>query len=99
MRRRSAADDDRPNRRLQCPIRWGRHVEPGRPWAPLARSVPRAVVSAAMDERRADGADERGVSGAADRWPLSAREAAAVLGVSERTVRRAIARGDLPATL
>jgi non-specific serine/threonine protein kinase len=52
-----------------------------------------------MDERAADGATTGGVSGAADRWPLSAREAAAVLGVSERTVRRAIARGDLPATM
>jgi non-specific serine/threonine protein kinase len=52
-----------------------------------------------MDERAEDGATTGGVSGAADRWPLSAREAAAVLGVSERTVRRAIARGDLPATL
>jgi excisionase family DNA binding protein len=40
-----------------------------------------------------------GVSGAADTWPLSAREAAVVLGVSERTVRRAIARGELSATL
>ncbi|HEY7037151.1 MAG TPA: LuxR C-terminal-related transcriptional regulator [Thermomicrobiales bacterium] len=39
------------------------------------------------------------MSGAADTWPLSAREAATVLGVSERTVRRAIGRGDLPATL
>src|SRR5687768_1086903 len=29
--------------------------------------------------------------------PLSARDAAALLGVSERTVRRAIARGELPA--
>jgi excisionase family DNA binding protein len=37
------------------------------------------------------------VSGAADTWPLSAREAATTLGVSERTVRRAIARGMLPA--
>jgi len=38
-----------------------------------------------------------GVSGAADTWPLSARDAAAVLGISERTVRRAIGRGDLVA--
>jgi len=29
--------------------------------------------------------------------PVTAREAAAVAGVSERTIRRAIARGDLPA--
>lgn len=38
------------------------------------------------------------MSTAADNWPYSAREAAALLGVSERTIRRAIARGDLPAT-
>ena len=30
--------------------------------------------------------------------PVSAKEAAEILGVNERTVRRAIARGDLPAT-
>ena len=39
------------------------------------------------------------MSGAADTWPLSAREAAAAIGVSERTVRRAIARGELAADL
>jgi excisionase family DNA binding protein len=38
------------------------------------------------------------LSGAPDTWPLSAVEAARVAGVSERTIRRAIARGDLPAT-
>jgi excisionase family DNA binding protein len=38
------------------------------------------------------------LSGAADTWPLSAREAAAVLGIHERTIRRAIARGHLHAT-
>jgi len=38
------------------------------------------------------------VSGAPDTWPLSARDASRVAGVSERTIRRAIARGDLPAT-
>jgi len=37
------------------------------------------------------------MSGAADTWPLSARDAAAVLGISERTVRRAIGRCDLVA--
>lgn len=37
------------------------------------------------------------VSGLPDTWPLSAREAAALLGVNERTIRRAIARGDLHA--
>ncbi len=38
------------------------------------------------------------VSGAPDTWPLSAREAAEAIGVNERTIRRAIARGDLAAT-
>src|SRR5215218_7409757 len=53
-----------------------------------------------MDERTTVGAaDDGAVSGAADTWPLSAREAAQILGVSERTVRRAIARGELPAAL
>jgi non-specific serine/threonine protein kinase len=52
-----------------------------------------------MDNRRTEATPHDGVSGAADTWPLSAREAATVLGVSERTVRRAIARGDLRATL
>ena len=51
-----------------------------------------------MDERRAGKPADGAVSGAPDTWPLSARDAAAALGVSERTVRRAIARGDLPAT-
>jgi non-specific serine/threonine protein kinase len=50
-----------------------------------------------MDERTTNGTANHGVSGAADTWPLSAREAAQRLGVSERTVRRAIARGELPA--
>jgi non-specific serine/threonine protein kinase len=38
------------------------------------------------------------VSGVPDTWPLSAQDAAAALGVSERTLRRAIARGVLAAT-
>ncbi len=37
------------------------------------------------------------MSAAADTWPLNAREAAARLGVHERTVRRAIARGEIAA--
>src|SRR5262245_32748341 len=51
-----------------------------------------------MDERTTDRTGDSQVSEAQDTWHLSAREAAAVLGVSDRTVRRAIARGDLPAT-
>jgi excisionase family DNA binding protein len=50
-----------------------------------------------MDQRPTDSTGNGDVSGAADTWPLSAREASAALGVSERTVRRAIARGVLPA--
>ena len=51
-----------------------------------------------MNERTTvEATDDGAVSGAADTWPLSAREAAQSLGVSERTVRRAIARGELPA--
>lgn len=38
------------------------------------------------------------MSGSADTWPLSARDAAAAVGVNERTIRRAIARGELHAT-
>jgi excisionase family DNA binding protein len=54
-----------------------------------------------MNERAAggNGTTDGRVSGAADTLPLSAREAAAALGVSDRTVRRAIARGELPAAL
>src|SRR4051812_11883722 len=37
------------------------------------------------------------VSGLPDSWPCSALEAALMLGVSERTIRRAIARGELVA--
>jgi non-specific serine/threonine protein kinase len=51
-----------------------------------------------MDERTRDTTADSGVSGAPDTGPLTAREAAAALGVSERTVRRAIARGELTAT-
>jgi serine/threonine-protein kinase PknK len=50
-----------------------------------------------MDQRLGRNLAEEGVSGAADNWPMSAREAAIALGVSERTIRRAIGRGDLPA--
>jgi non-specific serine/threonine protein kinase len=51
-----------------------------------------------MTDRLPDPSPDTTMSGAADTWPLSAREAAAVLGVHERTIRRAIARGDLPAS-
>src|SRR5262245_11751777 len=51
-----------------------------------------------MDEQAREGTANGGVSGAADTWPLSAREAAAELGISERPVRRAITRGELAAT-
>jgi non-specific serine/threonine protein kinase len=64
-----------------------------------ARFVPNADAIWTMNEWTTDRTADGGVSGAADSWPLSAREAAAVLGVSERTVRRAIARGALPATM
>src|SRR4051812_33523596 len=39
------------------------------------------------------------VSADADRWPLSARDAAALLNISDRTIRRAITRGDLRAVM
>ena len=54
----------------------------------------------AMSEQAAD-PERTGHAAAPDTpaaaLPLSAREAAAALGVDERTVRRAIARGELPA--
>jgi excisionase family DNA binding protein len=50
-----------------------------------------------MDELLGRNLAEQGMSGAADSWPMSAREAAIAVGVSERTIRRAIQRGDLPA--
>jgi excisionase family DNA binding protein len=50
-----------------------------------------------MDERATHHARGQ-VSGAADTWPLTALDAARTIGVSERTIRRAIASGDLPAT-
>jgi len=51
-----------------------------------------------MDNHEADNKSASTLSVAADRWPLSARDAAEVIGVNERTIRRAIARGDLIAT-
>lgn len=60
--------------------------------------APVADATTAMDERTYDRTELGAVSGVPDIWPLSAREAALALGVSERTIRRAIARGMLPAT-
>ncbi len=51
-----------------------------------------------MDERATDWAPDSNLSGGPDTWPLTARAAAAT-GVNERTIRRAIARGELPATM
>ena len=47
-----------------------------------------------MDERTPD----TGQDLTAPRRPVTARDAAAVLGVNERTVRRAINRGEFPAS-
>jgi non-specific serine/threonine protein kinase len=53
-----------------------------------------------MSERTADTEDGQSAAPDTGAWagPLSARDAAALLGISERTVRRAIARGELTAT-
>jgi excisionase family DNA binding protein len=51
---------------------------------------------ATMGERAADRTPDTGQDPAGA--PLTAREAAARLGVNERTIRRAIGRGELPAT-
>lgn len=53
---------------------------------------------AVMDERASHRIRDHRLSGAPDTWPFSASDAAFAAGVSERTIRRAIARGDLPAT-
>jgi non-specific serine/threonine protein kinase len=50
-----------------------------------------------MGESTTDRTTRGVVSNAADSGPLSAREAAARLGLSDRTIRRAIACGELPA--
>jgi excisionase family DNA binding protein len=49
-----------------------------------------------MEQRTADRIPDTGQDAASPGF-LSAREAAEALGVHERTIRRAIARGDLPA--
>jgi excisionase family DNA binding protein len=53
--------------------------------------------SITMDDWTVDSLLSAPVSAAADTWPLSAREAADLLGVNERTIRRAISRGELGA--
>ncbi len=50
-----------------------------------------------MSDRASEWTTDRRLSGTPDNGPLSARDAAVALGVNERTIRRAIARGDLPA--
>ena len=45
-----------------------------------------------METRTADRTANGGVSGAPDTWTLSARETAQILGVSERSVRGAVAQ-------
>jgi non-specific serine/threonine protein kinase len=52
-----------------------------------------------MDTETVDRTASVDLSADADNWPLSARDAAALLNVSDRTIRRAIARGDLRAVL
>jgi predicted ATPase/DNA-binding CsgD family transcriptional regulator len=52
----------------------------------------------AMDQHPLRHAADNDLSGTTDTWPLNAVDAARVAGVSERTIRRAIARGDLPAS-
>ncbi|HVL23019.1 MAG TPA: LuxR C-terminal-related transcriptional regulator [Thermomicrobiales bacterium] len=51
-----------------------------------------------MSDRSRDRTSEHHLSGAPDIGPLSAREAADLLGLDERTIRRAIRAGALPAT-
>lgn len=51
-----------------------------------------------MDDRGTSRLKSDRVSGAADTWPCSAHEAARLLGVSERTIRRAITHGELIAS-
>src|SRR5215210_6039980 len=63
--------------------------------APPARIVD---ASQTMDERIRDRTAASRLSAIPDTGPFTAGEAAALLGVDERTVRRAIARGALPAT-
>src|SRR6478609_9302989 len=52
-----------------------------------------------MDAGTMDRTASIDVSAGADNWPLSARDAAILLDVSDRTIRRAIARGELRAVM
>jgi len=66
---------------------------------PLESVLPAGDASVIMRERPADKADTVDTAPAARPvTELTARAAAEALGVSERTVRRAIARGEMPAT-
>src|SRR4051794_39905149 len=63
----------------------------------LALITPLSEAVTAMEEPRQHRTPEKGVSVAPDTGPYSARDAAALIGTSERTIRRAIARGELTA--
>lgn len=64
-----------------------RHAQPVEGW------------SDSMTDRFRDPTPDSDLSARTDTSPLNAREAAAHLGLNERTIRRAIARGDLAATM
>ncbi len=66
------------------------------PCYPLALACAFAHALHIMDQHAADWTPDTGQA-AAPPGAVSAREAAEILGVHERTVRRAIIRGDLPA--
>ena len=51
-----------------------------------------------MKERSSQASGDNHLSGTPDSWPMSALDAAHAIGVSERTIRRAIAVGKLSAT-
>jgi excisionase family DNA binding protein len=66
--------------------------------APLATTGVMADAHGVMDTLRTEPSPPRSLSALPDRWPCSAREAALAIAVSERTIRRAILRGELLAT-
>ncbi|MBA3276424.1 MAG: helix-turn-helix domain-containing protein, partial [Chloroflexia bacterium] len=51
-----------------------------------------------MSDQSQNRTTDRNLSGAPDNGPLSAREAAELLGLAERTIRRAVGAGVLAAT-